>query len=97
MSTTGARPSSFVLFYEAAEDAMETAPVHFPAHSARLDEFRARGELLLVGTWEDDVDRGAMSIFASRAGAEEFVAGDPFVHHGVVASWRLREWNAVLG
>ena len=34
-----------------------------------------------------------MAVFTTRAAAEEFVAGDPFVHHGVVRSWHIREWN----
>ena len=28
--------------------------------------------------------------------AEEFAQGDPFVLHGVVARWHVREWNEVL-
>jgi len=37
-----------------------------------------------------------MGIFTSRAAAEEFVKADPFVAHGVVARWTIREWNEVL-
>jgi uncharacterized protein YciI len=39
---------------------------------------------------------GAMGVFTNRAAAEEFIEGDPFVLHGVVAKWSLREWNEVL-
>jgi uncharacterized protein YciI len=56
----------YVLFYEAAEDVMETAPLHFPAHSARIQEFHAAGALLLVGTFGDPVREGSMAVFASR-------------------------------
>jgi hypothetical protein len=35
-------------------------------------------------------------VFTSREAAEEFVAGDPFVLGGVVASHELRPWNEVL-
>jgi uncharacterized protein len=38
----------------------------------------------------------AMGIFTSRAAAEEFIAGDPFVLNGVVATWTLRPWNEIL-
>jgi len=38
-----------------------------------------------------------MAIFASREAAEEFVEGDPFVLHGVVARHEIREWDDVLG
>ncbi len=38
----------------------------------------------------------AMGIFASREAAEEFIAGDPFVVHGVVTNWTVRPWKEVL-
>jgi hypothetical protein len=28
--------------------------------------------------------------------ADEFVRGDPFVLHGVVRNWTIREWNEAL-
>ncbi|HEY6759229.1 MAG TPA: YciI family protein [Baekduia sp.] len=31
-----------------------------------------------------------MAILTTRAAAEAFVAGDPFVRHGVVASYEIR-------
>jgi uncharacterized protein YciI len=37
-----------------------------------------------------------MAVFRTREGAEEFVAGDPFVINGVVRRWELREWNEAL-
>jgi uncharacterized protein len=37
-----------------------------------------------------------MGVFTTREAAEEFIAGDPFVRHGVVASWTVRPWNEVL-
>jgi uncharacterized protein len=86
----------YVVFYESADDVLETAPLHFAAHSARLDDFHARGELLMVGTFADPQADGSMSIFRTRAAAEEFVRDDPFVRNGVVRSWRILEWNEVL-
>jgi uncharacterized protein len=74
---------------------LEKAPAHFPAHSARLDEFHARGTLLMVGTFADSQE-GSMSMFTTREAAEEFVQGDPFVLNGVVRSWQIREWDEVL-
>ena len=50
----------------------------------------------MIGTFGDIQNEGSMSIFASREAAEEFVAGDPFVVNGVVASWAVRPWNEVL-
>jgi uncharacterized protein YciI len=85
----------YLLFYEPVEDVLAKAPPHFPAHSARLDEFHARGELLMVGTFADPQE-GSMSIFSTREAAEEFVREDPFVLNGVIRDWRIREWDEVL-
>ena len=39
---------------------------------------------------------GALGIFTSRAAAEEFVAGDPFVINGVVGKHSIHEWREAL-
>lgn len=85
-----------VLFYESADDVASRAPAHFPAHRQRLEEFHARGLLLMVGTFANPQDEGSMAIFTSRANAEDFVADDPFVINGVVRRWYIRDWNEVL-
>ena len=83
----------YVLFYESTDDVMSRAPVHYPAHRERLVEFKARGQLLLVGPFADPRRDGSMAVFTSREAAEEFVAGDPFVGEGVVRSWTVKEWH----
>jgi uncharacterized protein len=85
----------YLLSYEPVDDVLSKAPEHFPAHSARLDDFHGRGVLLMVGTFSDPQE-GSLSIFTSREAAEEFVADDPFIHHGVIRSWQIREWDEVL-
>jgi hypothetical protein len=85
-----------VVLYESADDVMTTAPAHYPAHLARIEEFRARGDILMVGTFGDPQAQGSMAIFPSRVAAEEFVTGDPFVREGVVRSYEIRDWNEVL-
>lgn len=89
--------SKYVLLYEAAEDVASKAPAHFPAHRARWREFRERGELLLIGTFADVQKDGSMAVFTSRAAAEEFAEGDPFVLEGVVGRWEIREWLEAIG
>ncbi len=86
----------YVLFYESADDVASKAPAHFPAHRARIDEFHARGTLLMVGTFADPQKDGSMSIFKTREAAEEFATDDPFVRGGVVRAWRVLEWNEIL-
>ncbi len=84
-----------VMLYEVTVEGLAKAREHFPAHRARIDEFHQRGVLLMVGPFANPAE-GAMGIFSSREAAEEFIQGDPFVIHGVVARWTLREWNEVL-
>jgi uncharacterized protein YciI len=86
----------YVLFYESADDVMAKAPIHFAAHNARLQEFHARGDILMVGTFGDPQAQGSMAIFPTRPAAQAFVDEDPFVLNGVVRSWEIREWNEVL-
>jgi uncharacterized protein YciI len=85
-----------VMLYEAADDVAAKAPAHFPAHRERIREFHARGALLMVGTFGDPQREGSMAIFATRAAAEEFASGDPFVLNGVVRRWELRRWDEIL-
>jgi uncharacterized protein YciI len=85
----------YVLFYELAEGARPLIPQHYPAHRARLDAFHARGDLLLVGTFSDE-PIGAMAVFSTREAVEEFLAGDPFMQHGVVGASRVRAWDEIL-
>lgn len=84
-----------VVFYEASPNVMQLAPVHFPAHKARLDAFAARGELLAVGPYLDPRD-GSLAVFSDLTAAEAFVAEDPFVREGVVSKHTVKEWREVL-
>jgi len=86
----------YVLFYDSAPDVAARAPAHAAAHNARLDTFHAHGDLLLVGTFGNPQEQGAMAVFRTHEAAEEFAEGDPFVANGVVAAWRVWEWNEIL-
>ena len=86
----------YFMQYRAVEDFLSLAMENGPAHVARLQDFRGRGTLLMAGTLEEPMNGDAIAVFTSREAAEEFIAGDPFVVNGVVASWTLRPWNEVL-
>lgn len=86
-------PMKCVVLYTPADDVMPKAMEHFPAHSEWADKFVADGTLLMIGTFADVQADGSMAIFTDRAAAEAFVAGDPFVQHGVVVRHELRDWN----
>ena len=86
----------YVMTYQAVEDFLPLAQQHYPAHAERVQQFAGRGELLMVGTFDEPMDGTAMGVFTTREAAEEFIAGDPFVRNGVVASWTVRPWDEVL-
>jgi uncharacterized protein len=86
----------YVVFYEPADDVARRAPEHFPEHRRRIDDFHARGEILMVGTFADPQAEGSMAVFPTRAAAEAFAEGDPLVLHGVVRRCEIREWNEIL-
>lgn len=83
------------VFYEMAEDGLSKVRESYPAHSARLREFHARGVLLMAGPLGNPPE-GALSVFTTREAAEEFIQGDPFVTNGVVGKWRMVEWQEAL-
>jgi uncharacterized protein YciI len=85
----------YVMFYELAADGMPKAMANFPAHSVRLNEFHAKGTLLMAGPYGNP-PLGAIGVFTSRDAAEEFIAGDPFVLNGVVSKHTIHEWNEAL-
>jgi uncharacterized protein YciI len=82
--------------YRAVEDFLPLAQLHYPDHAARVEAFAERGDLLLIGTFDEPMNGEAMGVFATREAAEEFASGDPFVLGGVVADWSVRPWNEVL-
>ena len=86
----------YVVFYEAADDLATKAPPAFPAHAARVREFRERGTLLMIGTFADPQVDGSMAVFSTREAAEDFAQGDPMVVQGVVKRWVVREWHESL-
>ncbi|GIG20528.1 hypothetical protein Cch01nite_12520 [Cellulomonas chitinilytica] len=87
----------YVVLYESAADVLRRAPDHMVEHTAHYESYAARGLLVGIGTFEDPAVNGAMCVLVSRDAAEEFAAGDPFVVHGLVVSYRILAWNDVLG
>jgi uncharacterized protein len=91
----GGKSVKVVMFYEMAPDGFSKVMANLEGHRARLNEFHAKGVLLMAGPFADPAE-GALGIFTDKKAAEEFIEGDPFVMNGVVGKWRLSEWNEVL-
>jgi uncharacterized protein len=63
----------------------------YPRHKAFLEQFVARGEVVGVGPFTDPAG-GNMALFRTRAAAEAFAAGDPFLLEGLVKEYQIKDW-----
>lgn len=86
----------FVTFYAtdpAEHGTFERMVEVYPLHRAYADEFAKSGGLWMIGTFANPATEGSMAIFRSRAAAERFVEGDPFILEGLVHEVTIREWE----
>ena len=88
----------FVLLYEVVENFIDRRAPFRPEHLKLLEEAHRRGELVMAGAFSDPVD-GAALVFrgSDPAVATRFAENDPYVANGLVAKWRVRGWNVVVG
>jgi len=88
----------YLLIYDVVEDYVERRAPLRTEHIALARAAEARGELILGGALANPPD-GAVLLFRSDspAAAEAFAAADPYVKHGLVTRWRVREWTTVVG
>lgn len=88
----------FALIYDYVPDYTERRKPYREAHLERARHAAEEGWLLLGGAF-NDTPPGALLVFRSEDAArvEGFAKGDPYVIHGVVTSWRVRQWNVVVG
>ena len=88
----------FALTYELVEDYLSRRAPLREQHLALAEQARSRGEILLAGAFNDPADK-ALLIFRSsdKTAPESFAKNDPYVKHGLVRHWEVREWNVVVG
>ncbi|MGE0594447.1 MAG: YciI-like protein [Vicinamibacterales bacterium] len=88
----------YLLIYDLADDYLERRVPLRAAHLRLAREAEAQGALVLGGALADPAD-GAVLLFTgdSPAAAEAFARADPYVAHGLVTRWRVREWTTVVG
>ena len=87
----------WLLTYELVTDYLERRPAHRDEHLSLAWEAVERGELVLGGALVP-ADT-AMLLFRAESPevAERFARVDPYVVHGLVARWTVREWVTVVG
>ncbi len=86
-----------LLEYTLADDYLERRGALREEHLALARAASERGELLLAGALPDPYDRAVLVWTAPRGVVERFVADDPYVRHGLVTGWTIRDWNVVVG
>jgi uncharacterized protein len=86
-----------LLEYALVPDYLERRAALREEHLALARAAHERGELLLAGALPDPFDRALLVWTAPRDVVEAFAQADPYVRHGLVSAWTVREWNVVVG
>jgi uncharacterized protein YciI len=86
-----------LLEYALADDYLERRTALRAEHMALAQAAHERGELLLAGALPDPFDRALLIWSAARDVVQRFAEQDPYVVHGLVTAWTVREWNVVVG
>jgi uncharacterized protein len=88
----------WLLFYDTAPDYLARRADHRAEHLRLARAAHARDELVLAGALAEPID-GAVLLFTgdSDAAARRFAEEDPYVRHGLVRAWRVRQWITVVG
>lgn len=85
------------LLYELVDDYLERRGEFREEHLALARSASERGDLLLGGAFADPAGTALLVWRAERAAVEEFVQQDPYVRHGLVTKWHIRDWTVVVG
>jgi uncharacterized protein YciI len=86
-----------LLEYSLTDDYLERRAALREEHLGLARVAHERGELLLAGALPDPYDRALLVWTAPREVVERFAEQDPYVRHGLVTRWAIREWNVVIG
>jgi uncharacterized protein len=88
----------YLLMYDLAPDYLERRGEFRTDHLKLAWDAQQRGELVLAGALADPAD-GSVLLFSgdSPEAAERFAKSDPYVLHGLVTTWRVRQWTTVVG
>ena len=88
----------YLLCYDLAPDYLETRGKYRNEHLRLAWEAQQRGELIMGGAFSDPADMSVLFFQGeSPAVIEAFVKADPYMIHGVVTGYKIRQWNTVVG
>ncbi|UVW29599.1 YciI-like protein [Massilia sp. H6] len=88
----------YLLTYDLAPDYLERRGQFRDAHLELAWAAQQRGELVIAGALVEPSDQ-AVLVFscATPEPVQLFAARDPYVTHGLVRAFHVRQWNTVVG
>jgi uncharacterized protein YciI len=88
----------YVLIYEVGKDFFARRTEYRKKHLALAWEAADAGHLLLGGAFAEPTDQARLLFTGPSSDvAVHFAKADPYVRNGLVKSWRVVQWNTVVG
>lgn len=87
----------FLLIYDVAPDYLQRRAQFRDAHLALAWKAADAGELVLGGALEEPTEQAFLLFRGTREAALRFAAADPYVKHGLVKAFRVKQWHTVAG
>ena len=88
----------YLLCYDLAADYLERRGQFRDEHLKLAWAAQERGEIIGAGALSDPADMAVLMFQGDSPDvAERFAKADPYVTHGLVTGYRVRQWNTVVG
>ncbi len=88
----------YLLIYHVVDDYVRLRAPHRNEHLRLVSEAHARGELVMAGALANPVNQ-AILVFRcpDKNSIHEFIRKDPYINHGLITRWEIRDWTVVIG
>jgi uncharacterized protein len=88
----------FLLIYDVGADFIQGRAPFRQEHLTLAWKAAEAGDLVLAGALEEPTEQ-AFLLFQgdSPQAATAFANADPYLRHGLIKSWRVKQWNTVVG
>jgi uncharacterized protein len=88
----------YLLCYDLAADYLARRGQFRDEHLKLAWAAQERGEIVVAGALSDPADMAVLMFQGESPDvAERFAKADPYVTHGLVTGYRVRQWNTVVG
>jgi uncharacterized protein YciI len=88
----------YLLIYDLAPDYLERRAEFRSEHLKLAWAAQERGEIVIAGALDNPTDQAILMFKCDTPETvERFAALDPYVTHGLVKAFHVRQWNTVVG